>query len=125
MRRRTTLAALTPIALTLPLLGCSAVQNALDCANTAIVIVDSANALQQAVSDGAENPAEVAQSLDRIDRNLDKIGENTGDSDLGKITEDLQQAVDNVRTAVDKGETPDATPVVDAADELSKVCTPN
>ncbi|GAA2432659.1 hypothetical protein [Streptomyces macrosporus] len=125
MRRRTTLAALAPLALALPLLGCSAVQNALDCANTAVVIVDSANDLQQAVSDGAENPAEIDRSLDRIDQNLDKIGESTDGGDVGKVVEDLRRAVDNARTAADNGEAPDVTPVVDAADELSKVCTPN
>ncbi|HZG04989.1 MAG TPA: hypothetical protein VE546_15705 [Streptomyces sp.] len=124
MRHRTTLTALVSAALALPLLGCSAVENALDCANTAVVVVDSANALQQAVADGVENPAEVDQSLDRIDKNLDKIIENTDNSDITKVAEDLQQAADNVREAVDQGKAPDVGPVVDAADELSQVCTP-
>lgn len=125
MRRRTALAALTSLALAMPLLGCSAVQNALDCANTAVVVVDSANALQQAVADGIENPAEVDESLNRIDTNLDKIIDNTDNADITKVAEDLQQAADNVRESVEQGKTPDVGPVVDAADDLTQVCSPN
>ncbi|MEE1937898.1 hypothetical protein V1L54_00415 [Streptomyces sp. TRM 70361] len=124
MHRRTALAALTPVALVLPLLGCSAVENALDCANTAVVVVDSADALQQAVNDGVENPAEVDRSLNRIDENLDKILDSTDNPDIGKVAEDLQQAVDNARTSVDQGKVPDVAPIADAADELTRVCSP-
>jgi hypothetical protein len=124
MRRRTTLAALAPVVLALPLVGCSAVQNALDCANTAVVIVDSANALQQATADGIENPAEINESLNRIDENLDKITGSTDNADIGKVAEDLQKSVDNVRESVEQGKTPDVSPVVDAADELTQICTP-
>ncbi|URN12120.1 hypothetical protein LUW77_11415 [Streptomyces radiopugnans] len=125
MRRRTTLAAaLAPVVLALPLVGCSTVQNALDCANTAVVVVDSANALQQAVADGVENPAEVDQSLDRINENLDKIIENTDNADITRVAEDMQKAADNVRESVEQGRTPDVGPLADAADELTQVCTP-
>ncbi|WP_410538399.1 hypothetical protein [Streptomyces sp. KL2] len=125
MRRRTALAAaLAPVVLTLPLAGCSTVQNALDCANTAVVVVDSANALQQAVADGVENPAEVDRSLDRINENLDKIIENTDNADITRVAEDMQKAADDVRESVEQGRTPDAGPLADAADELTQVCTP-
>ncbi|CAL9428847.1 hypothetical protein [Streptomyces radiopugnans] len=125
MRRRTTLAAaLAPVVLALPLVGCSTVQNALDCANTAVVVVDSANALQQAVADGVENPAEVDRSLDRINENLDKIIENTDNADITRVAEDMQKAADNVRESVEQGRTPDVGPLADAADELTQVCTP-
>ncbi|MFH0244174.1 hypothetical protein ACGRHY_17535 [Streptomyces sp. HK10] len=124
MRRRTTLAALAPVVLALPLVGCGAVQNALDCANTAVVVVDSANALQQAVADGVENPAEVDRSLDRINENLDKIVENTDNADITRVAEDMRKAADSVRESVEQGKTPDAGPVVDAADELTQVCAP-
>jgi len=125
MRRRTSLAAaLTPVVLALPLLGCGAVQKALDCANTAVVIADSVNDLQQALTDGVENPAEAQQALDRIDRNLDRIGDSTDGGDVGKAVEDLRKAVDNVREATEQGRTPDISPVADAADELTQVCSP-
>ncbi|MFD1831801.1 MULTISPECIES: hypothetical protein [Streptomyces] len=124
MHRRTSLAAIASLALAAPLLGCSAVQNALDCANTAVVIVDSANALQQAVADGVENPAEINESLNRIDTNLDKITESTDNPDIAKVAEDLQQAADNVRDSVDQGKVPDTGPVVSAADELTQICSP-
>ncbi|MGY1451924.1 hypothetical protein [Streptomyces sp. SS8] len=124
MRRRTALAALAPVLLALPLTGCGAVQNALDCANTAVVVVDSANALQQAVADGVENPAEVDRSLNRINENLDKIIENTDNADITRVAENMRQAADNVRESVEQGKAPDAGPVVDAADELTQVCTP-
>ncbi|MTE19214.1 hypothetical protein F0L17_08760 [Streptomyces sp. TRM43335] len=122
-RRRTILATLVPLALAVPLSGCSAVQNALDCANTAVV-VDSAGALQQAVADGVENPAEINESLDRIDTNLDKIADSTENPDITKVVDDLRQAADNVRESVEQGKAPDAGPVVDAADELTQVCSP-
>ncbi|MCI0385291.1 hypothetical protein [Streptomyces sp. CNQ085] len=124
MRRRTTLAALAPVVLALSLTGCGAVQNALDCANTAVIVVDSANALQQAVADGVENPAEVDRSLDRINENLDKIIDSTDDADITRVAEDMRTAADNARESVEQGRAPDAGPVVDAADELTQVCTP-
>lgn len=44
---------------------------------------------------------------------------------MNKAVDDVDKAVDNVRQAIKDGDaTPDVGPVVDAASELTKVCTP-
>ncbi|MBW8792585.1 MAG: hypothetical protein JF597_03025 [Streptomyces sp.] len=126
-RRVTTIAAVAATAaLTTALLtGCDSVDTALDCVRTADSIADSVTALQQAVENAANDPTRTEASLDSIQQNLRKIGDKTDDADVNKAVDHLQQAVDNVRTAVENGDsTPDVTPVTDAAGELTKVCTP-
>ncbi|MYR44904.1 hypothetical protein [Streptomyces sp. SID5910] len=126
-RRRTAYAAaaLAAAALTVGLTtGCDAVDKALDCVRTADAIADSVTELQQAV-ENASDPTQLEESLDSIDKNLDKIGDQTDNADVNKAVDDLGKAVDNVRTSVHNGDnTPDLSPVTDAAGELTKVCTP-
>ncbi|MFE0811029.1 hypothetical protein ACFW4M_13830 [Streptomyces sp. NPDC058794] len=126
--RRTTVtaAAVAAFALTAGLTtGCDAVDKALDCVQTADAIADSVTALQQAVENASNDPTQLEESLNSIDKNLDKIGDQTDNADVSKAVEDLGKAVDNVRTSVENGDnTPDLSPVTDAAGELTKVCTP-
>ncbi|CAM5645789.1 hypothetical protein [Streptomyces chartreusis] len=105
--------------------GCDAVNKALDCVQTAEAVADSVTELQQAVESAANDPTQLEESLTSIDKNLDKIGDKTDNTDVNKAVDDLQQAVTNVRDAVKNGdETPDISPVTEAAGELTKVCTP-
>ncbi|MEV7324324.1 hypothetical protein [Streptomyces sp. NPDC093970] len=117
-------AATTALAAAL-LTGCDAVDKALDCVQTADSIADSVTDLQQAVENAADDPTRADTSLDAIQSNLRKIGDRTDDTDVNKAVDDLDKAVDNVRTAIRNGDsTPDVAPVTDAAGELTKVCTP-
>jgi len=124
---RTAAVAATAVALTLGLTvtGCDAVSKALDCVQTADAIADSVTDLQQAVENASNDPTQLEESLNSIDQNLDEIGDKTDNADVNKAVEDLGDAVTNVRTAVENGDnTPDLSPVTDAAGELTKVCTP-
>ncbi|WP_030382783.1 MULTISPECIES: hypothetical protein [unclassified Streptomyces] len=125
-RRRTAAFAVAAVLVAVPAaVGCDAVNKALDCVQTADAIADSVTDLQQAVENAANDPTQTDQSLDAIEKNLDKIGDKTDDADVNKAVDDLRDAVSNVRTAVRNGdETPDVSPVTDAAGELTKVCTP-
>ncbi|MDK1347131.1 hypothetical protein QNO09_28270 [Streptomyces sp. 378] len=127
-RRRTpaVAATLAAVALTAGLTtGCAAVDKALDCVQTADAIADSVTELQQAVDGAANDPTQLDESLDSIDKNLGDIGDKTDNADVSKAVDDLNKAVDNVRTSIRNGdETPDISPVTDAAGELTKVCTP-
>ncbi|MFD5284454.1 hypothetical protein [Streptomyces rubrogriseus] len=124
-RTVTAVATVATIALTAGLTtGCDAVDKALDCVRTADAIADSVTELQQAV-ENADDPTQWEESLNSIDKNLDKIGDQTDNTDVNQAVDDLGKAVDNVRTSVENGdETPDLSPVTDAAGELTKVCTP-
>ncbi|MGQ4421605.1 hypothetical protein ACN6LL_006285 [Streptomyces violaceoruber] len=124
-RTVTAVATVATIALTAGLTtGCDAVDKALDCVRTADAIADSVTELQQAV-ENADDPTQWEESLNSIDKNLDRIGDQTDKTDVNKAVDDLGKAVDNVRTSVENGdETPDLSPVTDAAGELTKVCTP-
>ncbi|MFF9058519.1 hypothetical protein ACF09K_07405 [Streptomyces sp. NPDC014882] len=126
-RRITVAAATAAVALTLGLTttGCDAVNKALDCVQTADSIADSVTDLQQAVENAADDPTQTQESLTSIEKNLDKIGDKTDNADVDKAVDDLREAVTNVRTALENGDnTPDLSPVTDAAGELTKVCTP-
>ncbi|MBV1938307.1 MULTISPECIES: hypothetical protein [Streptomyces] len=119
-------AAVAAVALTAGLTtGCDAVNKALDCVQTADTIADSVTDLQQAVENAANDPTQAGEALDSIDKNLDTIGDKTDDTDINKAVDDLQAAVTNVRDSIKSGDqTPDISPVTDAAGELTKVCTP-
>ncbi|MDT0613012.1 hypothetical protein [Streptomyces lancefieldiae] len=125
-RTAATAATVAAVALTAGLTtGCDAVDKALDCVRTADAIADSVTALQQAVENASNDPTQLEESLNSIDKNLDKIGDQTDNTDVNKAVDDLGKAVDNVRTSVENGDkTPDLSPVTDAAGELTKVCTP-
>ncbi len=126
-RRMTTIAgAVAAVALTAGLTtGCDAVSKALDCVQTAEAIAQSVGDLQQAVENAANDPTQLEESLNSIDKNLGEIGDKTDNADVAKAVDDLDKAVANVRTSIKNGdETPDISPVTDAAGELTKVCTP-
>ncbi|MET7682811.1 hypothetical protein [Streptomyces sp. NPDC005423] len=104
--------------------GCDAAHKALDCVRTADAVADSITDLQESAEHAALYPHQADRSVDDIKQNLHKIGDRTDDADLNKAVDDLDRAVDNVRTAVKHGDnTPDLSPVTDAAGELSKTCT--
>ncbi|MFJ6796492.1 hypothetical protein [Streptomyces sp. NPDC091268] len=105
--------------------SCDAISTAMDCANTAVAITDGANDLQQAVSQAGNSPQDAQNALNQIETNLKKVGDQTDNADLSKAIESMNTAVKNVRASIEKGDSvPDATPVADAAKEISKVCTP-
>lgn len=128
-RHRRIAIAITSVLIAVPagvgLVGCSAVEKALDCVQTADAIAESVTDLQQAVEKAGDDPAQADEALDAIDKNIDEIGDKTDDTDVNKAVDDLDKAVGNVRDSIDKGDaTPDLSPVVDSAGELTKVCTP-
>jgi hypothetical protein len=124
-RRTAALAVLAALVAVPAAAGCDAVNKALDCVQTADSIADSVTDLQQAVENAADDPTRTDESLNSIEKNLSGIGDKTDDTDVNKAVEGLRKAVDNVRTSVKNGDnTPDVSPVTDAAGELTKVCTP-
>ncbi|MFD9303056.1 hypothetical protein ACFWCB_10330 [Streptomyces sp. NPDC060048] len=105
--------------------SCDAISTAMDCASTAVAITDGANDLQQAVSQAGNSPQDAQTALNEIEANLKKVGDQTDNADLGKAISSMSTAVQNVRTSLENGNSaPDITPVADAAQEISKVCTP-
>ncbi|MFJ6939442.1 hypothetical protein [Streptomyces sp. NPDC101132] len=123
--RRTAALAIAALIAAPALTACSAINTALDCAQTAVAITDAVNDLQQAVSQAGNSPQDAQNALNEIDQNLRSIGDKTDNADLGKAIDSLTTGVDNVRKAIEQGNpTPDVTPVVDAASEISKVCSP-
>ena len=124
-RRRIALT-LATAALVVPItVGCSAIDKALDCVETADAIATSVDKLQQAVSSAADDPTQAREALNDIDKELKSLNDKTDNADLSKAVDDLNTGVDNVRKSIENGDnTPDVTPVTDAAAEIGKVCTP-
>ncbi|MFF8955796.1 hypothetical protein [Streptomyces sp. NPDC014894] len=124
-RRRIALS-LATAALILPItVGCSAIDKALDCVDTAKAVTTSVDQLTQAVGSAAEDPTKAREALDSIDKELTELGDKTDNADVKKASDDLNTAVDNVRKSIEGGDTtPDISPVTDAAAEMGKVCSP-
>ncbi|KUH36793.1 MULTISPECIES: hypothetical protein [Streptomyces] len=122
--RTTTLIAGTALTAALTLTGCGTLDTALGCVQAADAIATSVDRLSQAASN-AGDPTQIEESLTAIDQELATLKEKTGNADLSKAVDDLAGGVDQVRTAVNNGDTtPDLKPVTDAAAEVGKVCTP-
>ncbi|MFF1922904.1 hypothetical protein ACFVW8_20335 [Streptomyces sp. NPDC058221] len=124
-RHRTALAISAALLTVTAAAGCGALDRAIDCVQTADAIATSVNNLQQAVTDASNDPSQASEALDAIEKELGDLGDKTDNADLGKAVDDLRTGVGNVRASIDKGDdTPDITPVTDAAKEIGKVCTP-
>ncbi|MGW7430055.1 hypothetical protein ACWGIN_10915 [Streptomyces sp. NPDC054861] len=125
MKRRLAFAAATAAVLTTTLVGCGALDKAMDCVATADAIATSVDKLQQAVSNASNDPTQLNEALNDISTELGNLKDTTDNADLSKAVDDLTKGVDSVRTAVNNGDTtPDIKPVTDAATEIGKVCTP-
>ncbi|GGT91166.1 MULTISPECIES: hypothetical protein [Streptomyces] len=124
MKSRLALAVATAAALT-TLVGCGALDKAMDCVATADAIATSVDRLQQAASSASNDPTQLNEALNDISTELDKLQDTTDNADLSKAVDDLTKGVESVRTAVKEGDTtPDIKPITDAATEIGKVCTP-
>lgn len=104
--------------------GCGAIDKALDCASTAVTVAESVEDLQNAASSVGEDPTRAKDALDSIEKNLDEIEQSTDDADVKGAVGDLNGAVGDARTAVNEGRTPDMTAVNNAASDLTEVCSP-
>jgi hypothetical protein len=125
-RRRTTTTAVIAtavIALILPVTaGCDA-KKTLDCAKLALAVAGDVDDLQRAVVGAALNRNDADKILDDLNKDVDKVQDHADNVDVRKAADDLKKAAGNVRTAVDKGEHPDLSPVKNAAGQLTNVCT--
>ncbi|MFJ2646347.1 hypothetical protein ACIO1C_06410 [Streptomyces sp. NPDC087420] len=123
--RRTALAAAATMLTLSAVAGCGALDKAVDCVQTAEAISDSVGNLQQAISDAGDDPLKIDDALSGIDSELDNLNDKTDNADLSKAVDQLSDGVNNVRTAVKDGDnSPDLTPITDAATEIGKICTP-
>ncbi|EST20927.1 hypothetical protein N566_27875 [Streptomycetaceae bacterium MP113-05] len=125
--RRTLSATATAVAVAVTatlVVGCGALDKALDCASTAVTVAESVEDLQNAASSVGEDPAQAKEALDSIEKNLDEIEQSTDSTDVKGAVSDLNQAVEDARTAVNDGRAPDMSAVNDAAGKLTEVCSP-
>ncbi|MGA4841663.1 hypothetical protein [Streptomyces sp. G45] len=126
--RRITVAvttALLAVPATLGLVACDP-KDAVDCVQAADAVSDGADALRRAAQDAVLYPDRKSEKrFDKIRDDLDDIRrDHEDDEDIREAVDEMQKAVDNVEKAVDDGdETPDLSPVVDAARKVTKACT--
>ncbi|MEU9705508.1 hypothetical protein ACF09C_19880 [Streptomyces sp. NPDC014870] len=107
------------------LVGCGALDKAMDCVATADAIATSVDKLSQAVSNASNDPTQLNEALNEISTELGNLKDTTDNADLSKAVDDLTKGVETVKTAVNNGDTtPDIKPITDAATEIGKVCTP-
>ncbi|HEY9371091.1 hypothetical protein [Streptomyces sp.] len=124
-RHRSIALAVATAAVLTGLVGCGALDKAMDCVKTADAIATSVDKLQQAVSTASNDPTQIEEALNDINTEMGNLKNTTDNADLSKAVDDLTKGVETVRTAVKNGDaTPDIKPITDAATEIGKVCTP-
>ncbi|MEU4270425.1 hypothetical protein [Streptomyces sp. NPDC026092] len=126
MKRRLAIAVASAAVLaSTTLVGCGALDKAMDCVATADAIATSVDKLSQAVSNASNDPTQLNEALNEISTELGNLKDTTDNADLSKAVDDLTKGVEEVKTAVNNGDTtPDIKPITDAATEIGKVCTP-
>ncbi|MGP3983639.1 hypothetical protein [Streptomyces sp. KR80] len=130
LRRRTAaLAAVTALIAVPVVVGCGSDDKTLDCVQTAKAVARSVDDLQAIVDSSWDNPVEVEQALDEIDKSRSDIDKNLSAKhpnwgDATSADDALSEAVDAVRTAlVEGGKRPDLTRFTDASARLTKACS--
>lgn len=121
----TACAALAVATLAIPLLsGCGAVQKAMDCAKTATSVVNAVDKLQQAADNSLTDPQKAEQALDNIDTNLQKLSKEANDPELSKAVDKANNGIKAARKDLDRNKAPDIQPIVDGAQDMTRICTP-
>ncbi|MGW7412636.1 hypothetical protein [Streptomyces sp. NPDC054863] len=106
------------------LIGCDAVDKALDCAQVATDTSMAVKDFRKEISDGVESSKATKEALDKIEKILDKVTDKRTDADIDQAIKDLQTEVDKARKTAEKGDaTSDLGGVKDAAGKMSKACT--
>ncbi|MFI1013268.1 hypothetical protein [Streptomyces sp. NPDC020965] len=124
-RRRIALT-LASAALLVPLAtGCSDLDKAIDCVETAETLVKNVENLTEAFTAAGEDPTKSGEALDAIDKALKDLDDKTDNADLRKAVDELKDGIDSVRKDVEGGDsTPRLNPLTSATDEIRKVCSP-
>ncbi|WP_236719226.1 hypothetical protein [Wenjunlia vitaminophila] len=104
--------------------ACDAVNKALDCGEFAVDITTDATELSQALAQADQDPQGALDALRELERDTDKLGERSDNADVDRAVEDLATQITETQQALDAGRVPSARPVMDAASEVAKVCTP-
>lgn len=117
--RMTTIAALAALAAA-GAAGCD-VQRAVDCARLAAQVTDAAADLQQAVN--TESLQDDADALDELTRDVDELQGEVDDTDVRDAAQSVLDAAESVQQSAEQGSTPDLSPLTEATDELTSICT--
>ncbi|MBL1068463.1 hypothetical protein [Streptomyces sp. 7-21] len=99
------------------------VQRAVDCARLALSVADAAADLERAAS--TEGLSDDSSALDELAEEIRELEDRVGDTDIQQAAEAVLEAGRNIQRAAEQGEAPDLSPLADATDELTSVCTPD
>jgi methyl-accepting chemotaxis protein len=102
--------------------GCD-VQRAVDCARLALAVANSGDTLENAVLTSLVE--DDAGALEELHRDVEELKDRVRDTDVREAADSVAEAADNVQRAAEEGGEPDLTPLADATDELTEVCTPS
>ncbi|UED86081.1 hypothetical protein [Streptomyces profundus] len=103
-------------------LGCD-VQRALDCAQLALEVTSSVDALARAVD--AEDPAGFSDAADTAQNDLDELRDGFSDTDVSAAADSVAEAIENIAQQPAGGSPPDLSPLNNAVDELTSACASN
>jgi hypothetical protein len=99
------------------------IQQAVDCTRLALQISTASDRIEQAVTtsllgDDTDAFQELAEDVEELNRRIE-------DTEVREAADSVAEAADNLQQAVERGETPDLSPLADATSELTTVCTPS
>ncbi len=106
---------------TVTLAGCD-FGRAVDCARLALEVSQSVEELEQAAQ--GENPDVLLDAADAVGNDIQELRDGVDDADVREAADSVEEAVDSVRSGVEDGTPIDLSPLGDAANSLTEVCTP-
>ncbi len=94
----------------------------MDCAELALTVAASGDAVGDAA--GAERLQDEVSAVEELNDDLAELGDQAEDTDVREAADSVADAARNIQQAAEDGTTPDHSPLTDAIDELTEVCTP-
>jgi hypothetical protein len=101
--------------------GCD-VQRAVDCAELALAVAASGDAVEDAA--GTERLQDDVTAYEELNDDLADLGDRVEDTEVREAADAVSEAARNLERAAEDGTAPDLSPLADAIDELTEVCTP-
>jgi hypothetical protein len=99
------------------------VQRAVDCAVLALEVSNAGDRVAEAVATSAVE--DDLRAFRELGEDIDELTDRVEDTDVREAAESVGEAANNLEQAVERGEAPGLSPLLDATAELTTVCTPS
>ncbi|MDB1089525.1 hypothetical protein PJ985_18355 [Streptomyces sp. ACA25] len=98
-------------------------ERTVECGKLAAAVVRSIDELGRAADD-AIDAEDFGEFTAAVEKEVEELQESTGDAEVAAAAESVLDALDEIAQAAENDTEPDLSPLGDAADELTAICSP-